>query len=95
MWRQDIFGNAAILEDANDGGAEGPTAEDLLTPEPVLQQKGWLNWLSLGLLGAADRPDAGQIFPQEIIKVRLPNLIWEQYSHGNSFRPYIFIYIDF
>lgn len=70
MWRQDIFGNAAILKDENGDGAEGPTAEDLLTPEPVLQQKGWLNWLSLGLLGAADRPDAGQTFPQEIIKVR-------------------------
>uniref|UniRef100_A0A7I4B673 Uncharacterized protein n=1 Tax=Physcomitrium patens TaxID=3218 RepID=A0A7I4B673_PHYPA len=65
---EDIFGNAAILKDENGDGAEGPTAEDLLTPEPVLQQKGWLNWLSLGLLGAADRPDAGQTFPQEIIK---------------------------
>ncbi|KAG0604647.1 hypothetical protein M758_10G186100 [Ceratodon purpureus] len=65
---EDIFGNAALLEDESGGGAEGPTAADLLTPQPVLQQKGWLNWLSLGLLGTADRPDAGQIFPQEIIK---------------------------
>lgn len=77
MWRQDIFGNAAILEDESGDGAEGPTTEDFLTPEPVLQQKGWLNWLSLGLLGAADRPNADQIFPQEIIKVRYSALFWK------------------
>lgn len=84
MLCQDIFGNAAILEDDSGVGAEGPTVEDLLAPEPVLQQKGWLNWLSLGLLGAADHPDVGQIFPQEIIKVRQTG----QFRKKMIFRPH-------
>lgn len=70
MWRQDVFGNAALKSESGDG-TEIPTEGDLLTPEPVLQQRGWLNWLSLGMLGAADNHSTGQIFPQEIIKVCL------------------------
>lgn len=68
MWRQDVFANAAALDTDSSNGPEAPIEGDLLTPEPVLQ-RGWLNWLSLGLLGASDSPESGQIFPQEIIKV--------------------------
>ncbi|KAL2613042.1 hypothetical protein R1flu_024734 [Riccia fluitans] len=69
---QDVFENAASelstsngrAEEREDHGGQQPVPH---SQRPLNQQRGWLNWLSLGLLGAAESIDAA-VFPDEIIK---------------------------
>ncbi|KAG6546751.1 hypothetical protein Mapa_011940 [Marchantia paleacea] len=68
----DVFENAASEPETNNGETdqrEGdePQSSMPLSQQPLSQQRGWLNWLSLGLLGAAESIDAA-VFPDDIIK---------------------------
>jgi hypothetical protein len=68
---QDLFGDAAGDNETNDGieilneeAAEVPQQEKAV----LQQQQGWLNWLSLGMLGTANTCNSSHIFMQEIVK---------------------------
>jgi hypothetical protein len=66
---QNVFTTAGseLQGDGNDL-SQTEVGEDL--QQPLIQQRGWLNWLSLGLLGAAESIDAA-VCPDEIIKVHI------------------------
>ncbi|KAL3675941.1 hypothetical protein R1sor_025889 [Riccia sorocarpa] len=69
---QDVFENAAGEPETTNGRAESREDDGALqavpqSQRPFSQQRGWLNWLSLGLLGAAESIDAA-VFPDQIIK---------------------------
>lgn len=54
----------------HDGNESDEREAGELSQQPLGQQRGWLNWLSLGLLGAAESIDAA-VCPDEIIKVHV------------------------
>ncbi len=75
---QDLFGDAAGENKTNDGieilneeAAELPQQEKAV----LQQQQGWLNWLSLGMLGTANTCNSSHIFTQEIVKVNSLSMI--------------------
>jgi hypothetical protein len=68
---QDLFGDAAGENETNDG-IEILNEEAAELPQ---QQQGWLNWLSLGMLGTANTCNSSHIFTQEIVKVNSLSMI--------------------
>jgi hypothetical protein len=74
---QDVFGDAAGenetngIEILNEEAAELPQLEKAV----MQQQQGWLNWLSLGMLGTANTCNSSHIFTQEIVKVNSLSMI--------------------
>ncbi|CAM6098991.1 unnamed protein product [Calypogeia fissa] len=63
---RDVFVSAGN-ELEHDGKESDQRQAGELSQQPLGQHRGWLNWLSLGLLGAAESIDAA-VCPDEIIK---------------------------